>query len=655
MVLLAGRSAWAAPPVEDDEPLVQLLESRAVVGGTPAATDRQWEAIVLSLHFRNRLPVEVSHLELEIALLGTGAEEKNETPIPGWKFQHGFDDTRLPPLDEHFLLVEHPLPSQRRARSADEIGYRASIRSYRIRPPSIDLALQLLLSSAVADQVAAFRSYSALPDAPLPDSAIDELGVVLSDEPKIHSATNALRLLFAIRAAGSVMTPKLVEPLLDLVPRVANPAWRAALDALISRLAEASEADEPRLRLLPSWAPNPPAHLTEPHAEMFREAIRESLTRLGDLAVPGLVRVAGRDLDGSKRVFARGLLHALGRPTARAQLSVSDRSTRLLVIEALGDLGSAEPVGALAELTQSRDHLVRRAALSALARIGPAAVEPLVDALGTPNRESQAAIISVIRELGAPAAAPLRAAAARYGVLLEAASSFDAQVSQLAERLSQAAEQRWTAELERGLRLGAEGRYDEAFRSLDAVYAASPELYMKEATAIAAIYLARARALFLRGNFDAAVTALRVGQSVAVSPEATELLVQSRLELARGFLALDAIDRAEEMLSSGDLTHEREDVRTMRSNLLARRAELAVAQGEYSKARSFVDSARRLGASDQRIRALHRRLVLTENLPVVLVLLFLVPAALLVTILFLRHRLHLGRIRRIETAIDDEL
>lgn len=646
--------ATAAPPTEDDAPRVELLESRAVVGAGASTSDRQWETVTLSLHLRNRLPVEVSHLELDIELVGASRPGAAEAPIPGWRFQHAFEDTRLAPLEESFLILEHELASQRRSRSAGEIGYRATIRSYRLRPPSLDLALLLLESSALADQVAAFRSYTFAADVSLPEAALDELKAVLLDDAAKPSATRALRLLFAIRAAGSLADARFVEPLLGLVPRLSSEAWHPALSTLTSGLLEASESDEPRLRLLPVGTGLAPDGSAQPPGEIFKEAIRDALSRLGDVAVPGLVKVAGGDLDPSRRIFARSLLHALGRPTPRAQLSVSDRATRLRVIEALGELGSAEPVSALAELTQSRDHLIQKAALAALRQIGPGAVEPLVDALGTPSREGQSAIISVIREIGPKAAAHLASAAARYGVELEPGASFEERVGQLAEHLSRAAEQRWSAELERGLRLGADSRYDEAFRILDAVYAASPELYMRSSKPIAALYLDRARSLFLRGNFDAAVNSLRVGQSIAPSQAAAELLVRSRLELARGFLELDATDRAEEMLSSPDLTQENEEVRVMRQWLLARQAELAIARGEHSKARSFVDSARRLGPEDARIRTLDRRLLITENLPVVIVLGFLLPAAILASILVLRHRLHVARIRRLETTIDHQ-
>lgn len=646
--------ALGGAEAEEDEPRVELLESRALVGGVPAPSSRQWEAVMLSLHLRNRLPVEVVHLEVEVALVSSPSEGGAETPIPGWKFQHGFDETRLAPLDESFLILEHPLPAQRRSPSAEQIGYRVSIGSYRVDPPSLDLALQLLQSSSLADQRAAFRSYGAAPDAPLPEAALAELERVLTDPSPRPTATHALRLLFAVRAAGSLGDARFVAPLLGLLPRLGAEPWSLALEALIERLTEASEPDEPRLRLLPGWALGPRAEPRPPTVEVYKEALRDALTRLGDLAIPGLVEAAHAPAEPSRSIFARSLLHALGRPTVRAQLSVSDRETRLRVIETYGRLGSAEPVSALAELTQSRDRRVREAALAALRRLGPAAVEPLVDALGMPDRERQAAILSVIQDIGPAAAKELRAAATRYGVEVNPSVEFSEQVRALAEQLSRAARQRWTAELERGLRLGADGRYDESFRVLDAVYTASPELYMMEAKAIAELYTKRARGLFLKGNYDAAIASLRVGQSIAPSEEANELLVQSRLELARGFLELDATERVEEMLSAPDLAREREDVRAMRAQLLLRRAELAIAKGEYAKARSFVDSAKRLGAAGSRLKALDRRLLLTENLPVVIVLGLLAPAALLASVLLLRHWLHLARIRRLESAIDDQ-
>lgn len=653
----AGAAEASAPSragSEDDHPRVELLESRALVGSTAAPSSRQWEAVQLSLHLRNRLPVEVTHLEVEVALVGASNAAGAEAPIPGWRFQHAFEETQLAPLDESFLVLEHPLPPQRRARGSEEIGYRVTVTSYRMQSPSLELALQLLQSSALADQRAAFRSYSAAPGASLPETALAELERVLADVTVKPSASGALRMLFAIHAAGSAGDERLVAPLLNLLPRLEAEAWAQALEALVARLREASERDEPRLRLVPGWALHPAPELEAPPAEVYKEALREALTRLGDRAVPGLVEAAHASAEPSRRVFAHGLLHALGRSTVRAQLSVSDRDTRLRVIEAYGRLGSAEPVGALAELIQRRDRRVREAALAALRRLGPAAIEPLVDALGMPDRERQAAILSVVQDIGPVAAEELRAAAARYGITLSPGSSFTDQVQQLAEQLSRAARQRWTAELERGLRLGAEARYDEAFRVLDAVYGASPELYMSESTAIAALYTHRARALFMKGNYDAAIASLRVGQSISPSDEAAELLVQSRLELARGLLELDATERAEEMLSAPDLSREREDVREMRARLLVRRAELAIAKGEYAKARGFVDSAKRLGAQDERLRALDRRLVFTENLPVVIVLGLLVPAALLASVLLLRHRLHRARIRRLESAIDEQ-
>jgi tetratricopeptide (TPR) repeat protein len=477
--------------------------------------------------------------------------------------------------------------------------------------------------------------------------------------------------LLALRAAGSLVDPRFVEPLLLLPERIQQKGYAPAETELAAKIVEASEPDEPRLEVLPAWARSPhPTHT----GGMVVDAAQEALVRIGDRGVPGLVE-ASVLASPNVRVLAARLLHALGRPTVRTQLAIADREARLHLIEVYGIIASIEAVSSLAELVSGSDAEARKAAITALSRIGPPAVGPLVDALGTSDQETRSAIAGVLEAIGPRGRPALIASAARYGLRVRASESVASIASQLADRLTEAAVARWTTEIVRGLELGSSGRYDEAFRVLDAAYAAQPKLYMSWAEPIARLYLRRARSLFTTGNYDAAIEALRLGQGVRALDEAAALQESAELMLARGYLEVDELDKAEEALAAVDAANKPDtaapglvgasfapialgqkkpspELRALRASLFVRRAQLALKSGDYGRARAMVVRARSLAPEVKGLIDVERRLLMFENLAILVVFGLTLPVVALTLIVALRRRANAARMERLASAID---
>lgn len=640
--------ALIAAPADEDRPYVEILESTGAVDG-PAESGAgvpQWERVRMELRVENRLSVDIGGLELDIALVSAGTDD-DANVIPGWSFREELTDTIIDANDRTFLRIGHQLPARRTSPPADEIAYRVRIASYRMIPPDLETALRLLGSNRAADQRAALKSY----DAPFERAErlrlSQELAIAIGTLPQAPGASDALRLLFAVRALGALGAPRHVGDLLYLPERLDRDRWGRAVLDLAERMIDASSKDEPRMFVLPSWARNKSAFLTVRAEDALEDAVRDAILRMDDAAVPALLLLSHRAPKPTVRSRAKRLLHSLGRSTVRSQLALRDRESQLAVIEVLGRLESAEPVPALVESMRGRDATLTKAAKASLLAIGAPAVENLVEALGTPRDE---AIRSTLVAIGADHPRALRDAAKRYGVDVRADDSPDALVDRLHRHLENARRARLVTEIELALDEASRGRYATAFASLDQVFAQDEKLYMRYAEPIAAQYLASAEQLHARGDYDAAVDTLRAALSVRRTPEAEQLLARSRLALVRGYVAFHDLKRAQEVLALVD--EGAEDRREVEGAVLAASAKEALSRGEIGRARQLLDRARAIDPEDASLTLADRRLMLSENISVVIVLALSIPAALLAIVLGIRKRLESARMQRIASEID---
>jgi tetratricopeptide (TPR) repeat protein len=642
----------AAENEESDRPYVEILQSTGAIDGPSEGgiAVPRWERVRIELRVENRLAVEVRDLEVELALVSaSGAKESEALPIPGWSFRETFEDRPLDPLVESYLRILRELPARRTSPPAEEIAYRATIKSYHLSVPDLDTAIRLLGSSHDSDQMAALKSYE-LAGTGVATEVIGLLGkqlaTAISALPEEPTASDALRMLFAVRAIGTLGDASQIRTLLELPGVRDGREWARAVVDLATRMVGASEAEEPRLRVLPSWA-RERSLFTVRAQDTLEDAVRDAILRMGDLAVPALLAEAHLGSVPGVRARAQRLLHGLGRATVRSQLSVRDRSARLEVIAVLGAIGSPEPVPALVEMLRARDAEQKSAAMKAIQRIGVPAIPPLVASLGTKNDEP---ILAALIGLGNSPA--LAAAAARYGIEAERGDTPEKIMRRLQQHLLEEQRARLVQEIERALELGREGAYTESFERLDRVFTQDAELYMTYAKPIARIYLLRGQRLVARGDYDAAVSTLRTGQSISRLPETETLLLTAQLALARGYVELGDLDKAQEVIGEADPELTVEETRILEAKLLSLRADHALSTGDYGRARTLIDRARTLKLRDAELDRADRRLLFAENSAIVVVLALLVPAALLTVILLVRKRVQAARLRRLAMAID---
>lgn len=643
LIVLWAQSAPA------DRPLVQILASSGAVDGPAEGgiAAPRWEQVRIELKVENHLQADVRDLELEVALVSAGGAEA----IPGWTFKEVLSETPLPAEDITYLKIQRELPARRSSPPADEIAYRVRVVSYRVTPPDLETALRLLGSAAESDQRAALRSYERNPgdDPEQLGHIADELGLALSALPLAQGPSEALRLLLSIRALGSIGSTKHAPLLLALPDRLDRDAWGRAVIELAQRMVAASEPEEPRLRVLPTWAREPSALLTVRAQDAIEDAVRDAILRMGDPAVPALLEAAHGDGTVERKARAERLLHSLGRSTVRSQLAIQDREARLAVIGVLGQLGGPEVVPSLAELLRSRDAEQRDAAVSALLALGPLAVDPLVDSLGGPEDR---AVLETLERLGQDHPQAIHAAAARFGVTKEPKEGIGPLLGRLFDRLRNARRAKLVGQIDRALELGREGSYTEAFQQLDQVFTQDPGIYNAYAVPIADLYMSRARRLYTAGDYEAAVFTLRTGLGVHPTEAAQRLLRDARLALVRGFLELGDLERATAALAELDPDQSDQDARLLEAKLLSRRAALAMEIGDQGKARTLLDRARALSPFDTELVLLDRRLALRENVAILAVLGLSLPAVGLALVLSVRRRIERAKLLRLERAID---
>ena len=647
LVVAVGPSAAAQ---DDEPPAVEIIATTGAVDGPVAQTNDQpnWERVRLEIRVVNRLRQAVRDLEVELTLLAAGGGTASR-PIPGWSFREVFADPIPGASAKSDLRFVKQLPRRRRAPPADEIAYRVRVLSYRLAPPDLGTAIELLGSPQRAAQRAAILSYDRTAARSLDRSdrraVQNEVVRVLRTEVADPTASNALRMLIALRAVGTFGLSSELPALLTLPERSDRADWGRAMIELASRMIAASERDDPRLRVLPRWAREQTALLTVRAEDALPDAVRDGILQMGDAAVPELLVQANRAPSAAARTRAQRLLDRLGRSTVPSQLQLRDTEARVRVIRAFGKVGAPEPVPALIDLLRGPDAVVSLEVARALEDIGPATVPALVAALG---ERDDARVLSVLDRIVRRAPQAIRRAARAEG--MPAAPPRRLLATLGAIRRAAKLRQR-TDRLRRALVAGRAGRFVEALAALDEVFDREPELYMRHAVQIGSLYENRARFLYVQGNYDAAVRTLKTGLTVHRTDAALDLLADAQLALVFGFIELDDLQQAEEVLAQVASNRRTETQRRLRAELLAAHARNALAGGRYSVARTLVDRARKIHP-DIGLEALQRRLLVIENFAVVVVMGLLAAASLLAGFLLIRRRWQRARLLRSARLID---
>lgn len=646
-MLVPGLIALALGTI--DGPRVEILASQGSVDGPGGRTSGppHWDHVRLALEVQNRLTVDVRDLMVDVTLLSS-ASGKPE-PIPGWAFQ----DVSIPdPLvagETTTVWLEQALPLRRRSPAASEVSYRIILRSYRVSHPSLPLASELLSSPHPSDQRAALLSFEPAPGWPADQTEriATSMAEALRALPARPSATDALKMLLAVRALGSIAAADQVPLLLALPDRLDREAWgRAVLDLAAVVVAQGSDA--PRLLVLPRWARRVATLLKVNARDALEEATREAVLQIGEASVPSLVRIAATSVAPRQRARATALLERMSRATARAQLAVRSSEAKLAVIRVFGEIGSPDRIPALMEVFEEGGP-TGRAAGEALLATGAAAIEALAMSLGHPQDRLARDLLA---RLGRTHRASLNSVATELDLQPERFGETENLVLAIADRRFWDRRTRLEAEVSDAIALGANGAYRAALDRLDAVYREAPDLYARHADPIARLYLARAERFLERGDYYAAIDVLSDGQAVKPLPEAAMRLTDARVALARGFLELGDLGQTSTELNAAPIP-TRADVQELRGQWLEASAREALGAGRRGEARRLIDEALALVPDKGSVRLLERRIRLAEHLAEVLALSLTVPALLVFGLVYARRRLEQLKMERLARALDE--
>jgi len=635
--------AFAPTPQEaDDGPRVEIVRSRGVLDGPNRGVlaAPRWDRVHLELELRNSLPVDVGDFLLRVELLRADAPAQ---PIPGWSFDVRLGDVWVPARGRERITVDRPLPDRREPLPAEQVQHRVELVAYRMSPARLEVGLQLLRSSAAADQRAALDSFDRERLSPRDVmQAVRQLASTLDTLPRRASAQDALRLLYVLRALGELGTSKPIQTLLSLEDRLPPRAWGPAVVDLAGRMVDASSSDDPRLSVLPSWARKRSELLRVRAQDAVPEAVRDAVVQMGDAAVPGLVRALHTGTSERIRERAWQLLVSMGRATVRAQLRIAPEA-RIKMVHTFGEIGLPDAAPALVELL-AQPGATRRAAARALVRIGPPALEPLETALANPSAQAAEAVLTALIQRHP------RAATRRFDA--RAARDPSGFVRRRARQRRQARRQALRQRVETALTLP----FFEAERKLDSVYRQDPEIYRTYREEIAELYVRGARDLLGAGNLDLAVEAALNGLAVKEVPELRQIGAIAQLRLARGWGDLARWDAMARALDSGLLDPPpprlEAQVARARDRLAVGRARQALASRERARARAIVDRRRRESAEAPELVALHRRLLLLENLPLAVGALLAAAAGVLAGALWVWRQVQQRRMQVLQARLD---
>ena len=608
LLAAAAVTLGAAEPPEPAARL-ELVTTRGALDGTGAGfgDSASWETLSLELRLRNHLGVAVGDIELDVELLA-GAETPK--PIPGWRFSAVPLDLTLDAGSERRVELRRRLPDLRRPPRAEDVSYKVRIHAYRVMRPGLGLAFRLLGSAAPSDQRAALRMF--LPGPGIGPEARErlrrDLSATLRTLPEEPTATDALRMLLAIRAIGTLGLDEEVDLLLSLPDRTDKEAWGRAVLELASRMVVASQPDDPRLDVLPRWARRVATLLQVTARDALLEATREAVARIGEAALPALVRATGPDRPEAVRARARALLERLGRATPRSQVLFGDLEVRARTMRALAAIGATEAVPALVEALAGPEEAAF-AARRALLTLGASAVGPVAETLG---RSDDGPRRTLLTELGRRHPGALRAVARLYRVEGWRRRRPEEIVAAISDRRAWERSIRVETRIREAIELGAEGAFRSALERIEGVRKEDPERYAFHADPIARLHLARAEQLLERGDYRAALDVLDVGRRLRALPEIEMRTTDARAALASGFLRLGELAQAETELERAPVTG-RADVVELRARLLEAKARAALEAGDLFRARIHVRQARSLEPERVSLRLLERRIFLAEH------------------------------------------
>ncbi len=652
---LSGLLFASASSAEDQKPHVEILESSGAIdgpGGGIQVTPR-WERVRLDLEVVNRLSSNVHQLELQVSLVSaqTGAEGRR-APFAGWSFPNIVLEAEVPAGERSYHRIERELPPRRTSPPADEIAYKVELVSYRLSPPDLDNAIELLGSSHPSDQRAALKSFERIDSnsSEQVEEIGEQLALALATLPSTPGAAEALRMLFAVRAVGTLEDQSHLENLLYLPEQLDRVTWGKAVLDLALRMVAASEKDEPRLLVLPSWARSQTALLRVRAQDALEEAVRDAVLRLGDKSVAVLLWLAHTGETSEVRARAQGFLRTMGRSTIRSQLNLHDQTARLQVIQVMGRLGKTEVVPALVPLLGTRPKQLSQAAANAILSMKERAIPALVSALGKKNDR---AVKKLLRTLAKEHQTALSKVARDQGLRHPGKLSLEALLDQLQGHLRQKHQAQLRMDVQRGLELGKERAYADAIPLLNRVYQESPAIYQEFAPEILELYLSRGRRLLTRGDYDAAIKTMSEALTVQKSAEAKKIIQTSHSALARGYIDLGKLTKAENHLKRAYLAKESISYQQLWTELRHAQAKYFYRQGEYALARKYLDHAQKLNPERSALAETNRRLMIAENLVVIGIVGFILLVSILAMILIVRRKNESKKIVQLTEKIDE--
>ncbi|MEM7674844.1 MAG: hypothetical protein AAF449_02450 [Myxococcota bacterium] len=650
-VLMLAKATAAAPQANEERPWVEIIDSTGAVDGPDVSpSDRPfWDRVRLELRIKNRLPKRITRLETELVMLH--AASGRNRPIPGWTFRIDFGEEVVAAQSERNLTIERSLPTRRSFPRGDHITYRLRILSYRIHSPDLRTAIELLASPQHADQRAARLSFEDPQHLSIGEVAQirDEIAEIFDGDGREPSASDALKLFLAAHAVGSIRLAELLTTMLTVPDRFDRSRWGQAVKELALRMIAASAPADPRLQILPPWAREESALIAVRADDAVEEAVKSTVYRMGDDAVPALIRQAKLAPSAAARRRAQRLLAGLGRATIRSQLQIRDTKTKVQVIRTLGRLDDDAPVVPLAELLGTKNDVVGLEVSRALEDLGPRATSEIIDAVGHIRHKR---LHLLLNRFGRRWPNIVRRQAHARCVQLNGRGelSLEQWLKPLIDHRRQVVYRARKRAVQRALAAGRAGRFARAFAFLDKMFVEDRALYMQHAPEIGRLYGDRARLLLAGGNFDAAVRTAKTGLSVFAEPELEALLDEAQRALVYGFIELNDLQQAEEVFAKLSTSRRRDE---LTGELWAARDRRAYANRRYDVARAFVDRVRAKGLQVE-VLGVHRRLLIVENYAIILVLSLLLPAAVIAAAFGVRRYWQSARLRRLVRQLDEK-
>jgi len=633
----------------DDQGFVRIEASQGEVTQRPPEPMGQ-HYLRLEVELHSRLPIESSDFELEVVLLYEGRE------IPGWRLTQRYESTRLLPQTQMRLDLSRVLARQRRNIKLPKIQYRVRLLRYRLNSVNLDLMVRLLESPHSADQAAAISSLVPPRSEVLIRSHLETTKQIiqkeLARELKSPTARDALRLLLALRAVSKLGLVSLLDPVVSWFSVQDQELWGRAIVDLAHRLVSESNRNEVRVGLLPQWARS---SLTHDHRvpRALQDVIFGCITRQGDKIIPELVLLAHRHRDSKTGAAATKILEAMGRSQPAQQLALEKEDNRVRMIQVMGELKQTDAIDELIRLLESPRVPTVTATVIALRTMGRSSVPALVKVLGRDDTRSRKmatkSLVDILRERPA-----LKTKLSKeHDISLKTHVSLEQFVEALARNQNEQWKRALSYEIDAALSLAESGNYEEGFKRLNQIYVQSPRLYMKRADRISTVYLSHAEALYLSGNFDEAKHAARSALQLDDSRNARSIYARISLALAEGMIELGLLGQAQVELESIDPAVE-DLARHSRLRLITKlkMARLALARGDYARARAQTDRAHAINPDDAQVQSLYMQLLVLENLVPIGVLAVLVLALALALVVRLRNRYSRHRFVRIQSQID---